>query len=61
MATKRKTITPAAAIDPDKTYKVKLKFPIHIGRARLRVKDDHRIRGVHLQANLDAVESYEAI
>lgn len=52
---------PAADIDPDKIYKVKLKAPIMVGRSPLRVRDRHRLKGVHLMEHLDKVESYEAV
>lgn len=57
MAAKKKPTT----IDPNAHYRVKLKSPIKIGRATLRVRDVHRLKGAHLEANLEAVESYEAV
>lgn len=48
-------------IDPDAIYKVTLKEPVRIGRTLLRARDVHRIKGVHLQAHLDKIASFEAI
>lgn len=49
------------AIDAETTYRVKLKRAIKVGRTLLRPRDGLKIKGVHLQAHIDAVESYEAV
>ena len=57
----RKPTSKSTKIDPNKIYRVTLKAPITIGRTLLRPRDRHRMRGIHVEAHKDAIETYEAL